>query len=1206
MISAGKVFIIKTAFFSLYYRVDMNSSFEKGTIINNRYIVKDLIGQGGMGYVYLVQDTLKAGSEIALKTIKGSMSDKNEHLDIFKLEFEIMTRLKHPNLVNVYNFGYDDQKDCYYITMEYLKGKTLKSLLMEDNVIDENRAVDIMVNLLRGLEFIHSRNIISRDVKPSNILVSDRSVKLMDFGISDIGSVDQKKIKGSLLYIAPEILVGEADHRIDIYSAGIVFLQMLTGKILYKETKATSILDIIKDEYVYLYNQSVALEALNDRKVKDIINRMIAYNKEERYNTCSEVIVDINKQLGYSYEIETPETKDAYVSGVNFVNRAEEYGWLKEKIFSLPDRGKMFLLMSSIGLGKSKIFNELKKYCQLNNIIFCECECFKDNVKPYHPVSELLSQIMLYSSRELNNKYHKYLNKVTDYKPFEEETDISVDLYREIEILHQAIINFLLDYGNSTGYTTVIYVNNIQWIDEGSFQILHELLNHISKKENKENKLRIYASARKEESNMIRDRLDGMEKDRCLDIRTLKPFNLSDIMNYFENVFGSCNIDRSLSSSIGKINGRIGGNPYFLGEFIRFSLKERIIDKPGAKWILTEPVEKANVPDNLKDILAKRLYPMLKDQYHLRFMNVFSLIRFSMSYNDIYSFFSGIEKPIIRNRLQELENHEIVKSEKIGNNIFYSLSHELIRKIVSSSIPDRADLHNFIGNKIEAVFRDRIKGYMPELAYHFQEGGDKEKAIYYLKKSGDAQRNKYFNINDILKYYNEALRLSKEFYGKESYETALLYSDIGIIYYEEGDFAAATDNCKIAAEIIKGLYGEESDKFAAVLNRMCLISLKIGEYKKALIFANKANDIQLKIFGDNNIHVARTYNNIAQIYLKTGDYLDALAYARKFQKIYLGIYGQDSREMITPINLMGIVYFDMAELDKAKECFFRAMKLHNIYFGKDAVESTTSYNNIGLVLLEQAHYQEALFYLKKTLKILKAFYKNPHVDIAKCYNNMGIVYHDLKENEKAFKYYRRALRIRRKIYGEMHTRTAGSYNNVGIIYSERGDYKKALKYYKRSLEIQKAIFGQFHASVAKAYNNIGHLYYQMKEYDKAISFISKAMDIRKKVYNNKHTDLASGYHGFASIYRALGDLNKAIEYIHMALEIYLKFYGERHADVGHSYIILSDIFEELNNHEKAYYYIEKATKIYKQVFGVKHINYIEAEDKMRKLESMLN
>lgn len=1186
----------------------MSSLFDTGTIINNRYIVLDMIGQGGMGYVYLVRDTLKGNIEIALKTIKEKISKNHDYLTVFKQEFEIMTRLKHPNLINVYNFGFDDQRVCYYITMEYLKGLTLKHMLTSFLPIEKQNAIDIVVKLCRGLEFIHSRNIVSRDIKPSNISIDKDKVKLMDFGISDLGEVDQNKIKGSLLYIAPEILLGEADHRIDIYSLGIVFLQMLTGRILYQETKATSILNIIKDEHLFSYNQDLALDNIQDDKIKAIISRMIAYNKNERYYSCSEIINDINAKMGLSYEIETSESKDAYVTGVNFINREYELALLKEKIFSEENRSKLFLVLSNLGLGKSKIFNELKKFSQLNNILYFECECNKDIIKPFHPISQILLQCLLHTNGKLHKKYHKYIKKLTDNNNKGIEEELNTISKGELEVLSQSIINYLIEFGKNLEFFTVIYINNFNYIDKGSYDIILGCLEHLSKKENSENKIRIFASARNEDIPKADSLINELKNLKHLKTLQLKPFAINDIKNYFDNVFGRKNIDKTLRDAIYDINKKIGGNPFFLSEFIRLCLKESIIEKQSVKWVLTKPVKDLKIPMNLNSILTKRLTPYLKEEKYQKILKIFALIRISLSFNSISKLFSELKSSIIRDILQELEYREILKSEKIANNLMYSLSHNILRNIILDNIKsrERIELHKFIGDKLEKIFSDRINNYVEELAHHFKEARNKEKAIYYLKNSAKKQSRRYFDISSILGYYYEALELASDFYGKNSYERGMIFSDISMIMYEEGDFQGSLKNADTALKIIKNIYGDKSHQYALLLSRLALIQLKIGEYKDALFLAEKALDIQIHELGEQSKRVANTYSIFVQIFLKTGDLDDALKYAEKTYNIYKNVYGEDSREMISPINIIGIVYFDKAELELSRDCFFKTLELQIKYHGDNAIETTSSYNNLGLVFLELSRFKEALFYLKKNLKILKKFYKNPHLDIAKCYNNMGIVYHSLKQNDKAFRYYKMALKIRKKFYGEMHIRTAGCYNNIGTIYSERKDYEEALKYYQKALDIEKEIFGHYHASIAKSYNNIGYIYHQMKDYDKALEYFNIAHDIRLKVFKSEHTDMANSYQSFGSIYKSQGDYEKAIKNINKAIEIYLKFYGKDHTDIGNSYFSLAEVYESIGENHKAMEYLLKALNIYEKTFGVEHENFIEALEYKEKLKESIN
>jgi len=135
-------------------------------LINNRYKIIKKLGEGGMGAVYLAEDKLY-NQKVALKTIRKEIA-RQEIIDRFKVEFEVMTRLKHPNLAMVYDFGFDGETQNYFITMEYVEGATLRRF---ETFARLEVILDIFVNLLRAIEFIHSRKILHRDIKPENIMI---------------------------------------------------------------------------------------------------------------------------------------------------------------------------------------------------------------------------------------------------------------------------------------------------------------------------------------------------------------------------------------------------------------------------------------------------------------------------------------------------------------------------------------------------------------------------------------------------------------------------------------------------------------------------------------------------------------------------------------------------------------------------------------------------------------------------------------------------------------------------------------------------------------------------------------------------------------------------------------------------------------------------------------------------------------------------
>ena len=194
--------------------------------IAGRYQLKRLIGQGGMADVYEAEDLI-LGRTVAVKIMRSSLTGDPVYVTRFHREASAAAALSHKNIVEIYDVG--DEKDDYYIVMEYVPGQTLKELIHKRGALHYVEAVDIMKQVVSATAKAHAIGIIHRDLKPQNIMVTDSGVvKIGDFGIASIQSLSQvtqtDTIMGSLHYLAPEIARGEkATAQSDIYALGIVF-----------------------------------------------------------------------------------------------------------------------------------------------------------------------------------------------------------------------------------------------------------------------------------------------------------------------------------------------------------------------------------------------------------------------------------------------------------------------------------------------------------------------------------------------------------------------------------------------------------------------------------------------------------------------------------------------------------------------------------------------------------------------------------------------------------------------------------------------------------------------------------------------------------------------------------------------------------------------------------------------------------------------
>ena len=292
----------------------------KGQKINDRYQIIRLIGEGGMANVYLAHDTI-LDRDVAVKILRGDLAGDEKFVKKFQREAISASSLNHPNIVELYDVGEDNGQ--YFIVMEYVDGKTLKSLVKKRGALTLPEVIDIMLQLTSAIAHAHDSYIIHRDIKPQNVLILDNGmVKITDFGIATALNnhelTETNSVMGSVHYLPPEQANGNgATVKSDIYSLGILMFELLTGKVPFKGDNAVEI--AIKQmktpiPSVRKYDEDIP------QSVENVILRSCAKNPKNRYDSAREMHDDLKTVLSkdrqdedkwvYSYpENELEETK---------------------------------------------------------------------------------------------------------------------------------------------------------------------------------------------------------------------------------------------------------------------------------------------------------------------------------------------------------------------------------------------------------------------------------------------------------------------------------------------------------------------------------------------------------------------------------------------------------------------------------------------------------------------------------------------------------------------------------------------------------------------------------------------------------------------------------------------------------------------------------------------------------------------------------
>ncbi|MBI2919649.1 MAG: protein kinase [Planctomycetes bacterium] len=352
-------------------------------LLNGRYQILKTLGRGGMGVVHEVYDRVRK-EVLALKTVRA---DRLPNVELFRHEFLLLSRFRHPNIERVYDFGKLEPENDYFFTAERVDGKNLFEATEHS---DLNRCLDLAAQIARALSFMHERGLVHRDVKPANVLVPDQGpARVIDFGIAkpldDLGEV-----AGTLGYLAPEALRGQPfDHRVDLYALGVTLYVILGRMPPFEGVTTTEIIGC------HLQEQPRPLREINPSiptRVEAIVMRLLQKDPGDRFQSADEVANELAMCAGQSPSLEMRKTVDGFLGSGTLVGRDAA---LKTMMDAMAQRARMvlrrgevtrefgrrtgnnpvpcaFAVVAEPGLGKTRLLREFRIQCQVRGIAVYE------------------------------------------------------------------------------------------------------------------------------------------------------------------------------------------------------------------------------------------------------------------------------------------------------------------------------------------------------------------------------------------------------------------------------------------------------------------------------------------------------------------------------------------------------------------------------------------------------------------------------------------------------------------------------------------------------------------------------------------------------------------------------------------------------------------------------------------------------------------
>lgn len=692
------------------------AAFEPVPNTNRRFVLKEKLGQGGMGVVYHAWDRL-IGRDVAFKRVLpitrqkqiGSSTAIDFNLG-FAQEFQILASLRHPNIISVLDYGFDVQRTPYY-TMELLhEPKTIAKAGANQPL---EKQLDLIVQLLRALVYLHQRQLLHRDLKPSNILVEDGIVKLVDFGLSiNQGQANDQNSGnvGTVPYMAPElILEGSPSIASDLYSAGVVAYELFAGQRPFRQDNHFALVYSIVENMPDMSIVPVSAQ------LKLIISKLLAKSPQDRFASAADVIQELPHLAGQALLLETIDTRESFLQASRFIGRQEEMvqltGALNEVI---GGKRSIWLIGGESGVGKSRLVDELRSIALVRGVNVLRGQLSSESTLPYELWQEPLRSLAL----------------MTDLTDFEAGVlkllipDLATLLDREIqdvsalepEAAQDRLFGVIEGIFARQTHPTLLILEDIHWAVE-SFDLLVRLVHNVQS-----TPLFIIGTYRNDERPDVPQRLP------TANTLNLPRLSIQHIAELSESMLGNVGKQPEVLDFLIR---ETEGNVYFLIEVVR-----ALAEEAGAlKQIGNQTLPQQVFTGGINQILQRRLNRVPGRNRPLLNLAALAGRQLDLNLLKITAPETNLDQWLIECAAAA------VLDVQHGR---WQFAHDKLRDAIAKTLDatQRMTLYRQVADNFRALHQDDLTSVVPQLAYYYQRSDDHRSAYEYSRMWGE----QLFNI----------------------------------------------------------------------------------------------------------------------------------------------------------------------------------------------------------------------------------------------------------------------------------------------------------------------------------------------------------------------------------------------------------------------------------------------------------------------------
>jgi tetratricopeptide (TPR) repeat protein len=761
-----------------------------GSLLLERYRIDSELGQGGMGIVYQAFDTLLKRS-VAIKVLSDSGLSADSQSRLLD-EARAAAGLSHPNIVTVYDVREYD--GSLFIIMELVDGKSLK----DESFEDLDRILEINRQLCEALAHAHQHNVIHRDLKPENVLLVDGQVKLMDFGLArsmaSRMSTDGDLV-GTAFYLAPEQALGlEVDERTDLYSLGVMMYEMLTGRLPFTAGDALAVIS------QHLHAPVIPPRTYNgkiDSELNLLILRLMSKTREERPSSADEVLSALSS-IG-KLEQEGVETGDIIllqqiVQG-RLVGREVELDSLRRHWREAQQgQAQLVLISGEPGVGKTRLAKELIAYGRLHGGRILQGGCYEyEAMVPYLPFAEALRDwVHTQTTESLHDKLGRNATELAKLAPEIEARlgpltpNPSLAPDQERMRLFDNFARFLQNLAAEKGL--LLFLDDLHWADRGTLSMVHYLLRRL--RNERVLILGGYREVELDRTHPLAAALVEWNRERLVTRIQLGRLTKDDCGQLLASMFEQDEITPEFTEAIFR---ETEGNPFFIEEVVKALIDSGQIYRENLEWQRGEIADLA-IPQSIKEAIGRRLNRLSTESTEI--LQHAAILGKIFDFQELITIHTnGGEGKLdqenkILNALDEGLNAQLIRALE-GES--FSFTHDKIRETLYEEINSirRRRLHHKLAQRLEKVVKDQAReDYLPDLAYHYLQGGDLEKGMEYAIRAGEHARNLYAN-DEAVKYYLQAAEAAEVL--NLPGELSEIFETIGDLYQSQGYFYDAVE-----------------------------------------------------------------------------------------------------------------------------------------------------------------------------------------------------------------------------------------------------------------------------------------------------------------------------------------------------------------------------------------------------------------------------